>query len=138
MLTHGDQLCTEDVDHQAYRTIAYTNQWKRNMLERPLSERMALVREYRRISREGKTRKTHRIMDVTQGAVEDLMRQFQARRVIHGHTHRPAVHRFGLDGDLAERFVLAQWENTGSVLSWTTAGYTVETVGESTAPGRGA
>jgi len=136
VLTHGDQLCTDDVDHQTYRAVAYTDRWKRQLLEKPLSERIALVQEYRRISSAGKTHKSEQIMDVTQAAVNDLMRQFQARRVIHGHTHRPAVHRFELDGDPAERFVLAQWDAAGSVLSWTASGYRVETVGDSVRSGK--
>jgi UDP-2,3-diacylglucosamine hydrolase len=56
-------------------------------------------------------------MDVNPAAVAAAMREHGVRRLIHGHTHRPATHRFGLDGRGAERIVLGDWYEQSSVLS---------------------
>ena len=62
--------------------------------------------------------KAAEIMDVNQAAVESAMRAHSVRRLIHGHTHRPATHRFDLDGTSAERIVLGDWYEQSSVLTW--------------------
>jgi len=62
--------------------------------------------------------KAAEIMDVNQGAVESVMRTHDVRRLIHGHTHRPATHRFDLGGQAAERIVLGDWYEQSSVLTW--------------------
>lgn len=128
LLTHGDRLCTHDAHYQRQRAITRTPQWREQILTRPLAERIALSHRYRRLSAEHKRREPQESLDVTQGAVEACMRQHHVHRLIHGHTHRPGVHRFALDGRIAERFVLAEWRHTGAVLCWTSRGYRVELI----------
>jgi UDP-2,3-diacylglucosamine hydrolase len=65
-------------------------------------------------------------MDVNQQTVEATMRRFGVRRLLHGHTHRPDVHRFPLDGESAVRIVLGDWYTQGSVVRWDADGFTLE------------
>ena len=67
-------------------------------------------------------------MDVNDDAVRDAMRRAGVRRLIHGHTHRPAIHEFTLDGEDAERIVLGDWYSQGSVLTCSTAGCRLDTI----------
>ena len=128
LLVHGDSLCTDDRAHQTYRAQAYSSEWKRAMLAKPLEERLAIARQYRQASMAGNQLKSDSIMDVNQDTVVQVMRERKVHRLIHGHTHRPAVHDFEIDGQPAQRIVLAQWENQGSVLCWDHDGYHLETV----------
>jgi UDP-2,3-diacylglucosamine hydrolase len=63
------------------------------------------------------------IMDVTDEAVAAAMSKFRVRHLIHGHTHRPAVHEFSLDDEPATRIVLGDWYEQDSVLAWNETGY---------------
>lgn len=68
-------------------------------------------------------------MDVNQQTIAQLMSKYQARRLIHGHTHRPAVHDLQVQGKTAQRFVLAEWKkDSASLLSWSESGYKVESI----------
>jgi UDP-2,3-diacylglucosamine hydrolase len=116
LLMHGDVLCTDDVAYQAVRQQVRTPQWQAQILSMPLDARRAFAAKAREDSRAhtGSTMET--IMDVNTDAVADAMRKAGVTRLIHGHTHRPAVHRFELDGQTAERIVLGDWYEHGSVL----------------------
>lgn len=67
-------------------------------------------------------------MDVNQQTVDFVMRKYRVHRLIHGHTHRPAEHQFEVNGTMAQRFVLAQWEQEGRVLVFSRRGYQIEPV----------
>lgn len=127
LLMHGDSLCTDDEAHQTYRAQAYSPAWKRAMLSKSLAERIAIAKQYRAASMAGNQLKSESIMDVNQAAVVEEMRRRGVTRLIHGHTHRPAVHEFEIDGRPAQRFVLAQWDGQGSALVWRHDGYRIET-----------
>jgi UDP-2,3-diacylglucosamine hydrolase len=116
LLMHGDQLCTDDVGYQAFRRMARDRGWQRDMLARPLAERRALARQARDRSAIENAMKAEAIMDVNADAVTTAMRGKDVSRMIHGHTHRPAVHLFKLDGETATRIVLGDWYDQGSVL----------------------
>lgn len=127
LLMHGDLLCTDDIAYQEFRTKSHTEEWKQMMLSKPLFLRLIISRWYRFRSHFHKRRKTLEIMDVNQNAVIDAMGKYNALRLIHGHTHRPAVHDFELEGKTAQRFVLANWvKESGSVLCWNADGYKIE------------
>ena len=129
LLMHGDLLCTDDVAYQAFRNKSHTPEWKHKMLSKPLIIRMLIARWFRLRSQFHKRKKTVEIMDVNQQAVLDTLRHNKAIRLIHGHTHRPAVHDFELDGQTAQRFVLENWKpNSASFLCWNNDGYTIESV----------
>jgi UDP-2,3-diacylglucosamine hydrolase len=129
LLMHGDVLCTDDVAYQAVRQQVRTPQWQAQILAMPLEARRAFAAKAREDSRAhtGSTMET--IMDVNVDAVADAMRQAGVTRLIHGHTHRPAVHRFQLDGQTAERIVLGDWYEHGSVLKVDEHGVTLHGLG---------
>jgi len=124
LLLHGDTLCTDDVEYQKFRAMVRNPDWQAAMLARTPEERLALAREYREMSQTETGGKEESIMDVNPQAVESLMREQGIYQMIHGHTHRPAIHNFEVDGHPARRIVLADWYRRGSLLSCTPGGCT--------------
>jgi UDP-2,3-diacylglucosamine hydrolase len=116
LLMHGDTLCTDDVAYQTVRRQVRTPEWKANILAMPLEARRAFAAKARADSRAHTGSTTESIMDVNAGAVAQAMRSAGVTRLIHGHTHRPAIHQFPLDGQDAQRIVLGDWYEQGSVL----------------------
>ena len=122
LLMHGDVLCTDDIAYQTVRKQVRTPEWMAQVLSMPLAARRAFAAKAREDSRAhtGSTMET--IMDVNADAVAETMRKAGVTRLIHGHTHRPAIHCFDLDGQPAERIVLGDWYEHGSVLRVTPEG----------------
>lgn len=118
LLSHGDALCIDDVKYQEVRTVTRNPGWQAMMLKKPLAERQAIARQARADSLAHGGSLDPQISDVNQGAVEQLLRGHSVRTLLHGHTHRPAVHRFLLDGAPATRIVLGDWYEQGSVVRW--------------------
>ena len=118
LLMHGDTLCTDDVEYQKFRGLVRNPAWQQQFLAKPLAERRAFAAQARGESRKQTAMKAAEIMDVNQSAVESVMRTHGVHRLIHGHTHRPATHRFDLGGQTAERIVLGDWYEQSSVLTW--------------------
>jgi UDP-2,3-diacylglucosamine hydrolase len=116
LLMHGDMLCTDDVAYLKFRLMVRNPDWVKMFLEKTIPERIAIVREYREISKAATAEKKPEIMDVNQNAVAATLREHGVRHLIHGHTHRPAQHRFDLDGAPVRRTVLGDWYDQGSVL----------------------
>ncbi|WNL44790.1 UDP-2,3-diacylglucosamine diphosphatase [Dyella sp. BiH032] len=116
LLMHGDLLCTDDVAYQTVRRQVRTPEWKNQILAMPLDARRAFAAKAREDSRAHTGATMETIMDVNADAVATAMRQAGVTRLVHGHTHRPAIHRFDLDGQPAERIVLGDWYEQGSVL----------------------
>lgn len=116
LLMHGDVLCTDDIAYQAVRRQVRQPQWQAQILGMPLDARRAFAAKAREDSRAhtGSTEET--IMDVNADAVAEAMRNAGVTRLIHGHTHRPAIHHFDLDGQSVERIVLGDWYEQGSLL----------------------
>lgn len=110
LLAHGDAWCTLDVAYQQFRLMIRQPDFQRDFLARPVPERIAVARSARQQSETEKAVKAMDIMDVTPAAVASALRTAGVRRVIHGHTHRPAAHVFDLDGVPAERWVLPDWD----------------------------
>lgn len=109
LLMHGDQLCTRDLAYQAFRRQAREAEWQRQLLSQPLAARRALAAKARADSRAHTAGTAADIMDVDPDALRAALAAHGVRRLIHGHTHRPAIHRFAtVDGD-AERIVLPDW-----------------------------
>jgi UDP-2,3-diacylglucosamine hydrolase len=125
LLMHGDALCTDDVAYQTVRRNVRTPEWKAQVLAMPLEARRAFAAKAREDSR-AHTGTTHEtIMDVNTDAVAEAMRTAGVSRLIHGHTHRPAIHSFDLDGQAAERIVLGDWYEQGSVLQIAATGHSL-------------
>ncbi len=127
LLTHGDLLCTDDLPYQAFRAKSHTAEWQQSVLSKPLFLRLLAARWYRIRSYFHKRKKSQDIMDVNQDTVLNVMQRHRCLRLIHGHTHRPAIHSFKINGQPAQRFVLAAWsKNTGEALCWNRDGYRIE------------
>lgn len=116
LLSHGDVFCTDDAAYQTFRAQVRDRVWQEDFLARPLAERHALARELRERSERAKAGKKPEIMDVNAAAVDRAFRAWGVDRLIHGHTHRPARHDHVVDGRPRERWVLADWYDTGSYL----------------------
>ncbi|MCY4166631.1 MAG: UDP-2,3-diacylglucosamine diphosphatase [Gammaproteobacteria bacterium] len=116
LLMHGDSLCTDDHDYQQFRAMVRDPKWQAQFLALPLAARRALAAQARDASRLSTSGKPMEIMDVNASAVAEAMRFYGVRRLIHGHTHRPAVHEFELDGAPAVRTVLGDWFRRGWAL----------------------
>jgi UDP-2,3-diacylglucosamine hydrolase len=116
LLMHGDVLCTDDVAYQTVRRQVRTPQWQAQILSMPLDARRAFAGNARAQSRLHTGASMESIMDVNADAVAGALRDAGVSRLIHGHTHRPAVHDLTLDGQSAQRIVLGDWYEHGSVL----------------------
>ena len=109
LLMHGDLLCSDDLAYQQFRRQVRQPGFVQRLLALSLEERRAEARRYRAQSQEANSLKPEAIMDVNPETVTSYLREYGARRLIHGHTHRPAEHRFTLDGEAARRYVLGEW-----------------------------
>ncbi|WP_409267660.1 UDP-2,3-diacylglucosamine diphosphatase [Massilia sp. BHUDP2] len=105
-LVHGDAQCTADLKYMAFRAQVRDRAWQQQFLGMPLAQRKAIIAGLREGSREAQAGKSYEIMDVTPSSVEALFDAADATVIIHGHTHRPAMHESG--GRL--RYVLPDWE----------------------------
>jgi UDP-2,3-diacylglucosamine hydrolase len=116
LLMHGDQLCTDDAEYMKFRDMVRDTAWQSALLARSLEERREIARDMRRVSREQTSGKPEAITDVNAQAVIDVMARHDVRRLIHGHTHRPGFHDLVINGDPAQRIVLGDWYEQGSLL----------------------
>ncbi len=116
LLTHGDALCTDDIEYQTFRKQVRDIKYQQAFLAKPLAERIALVEKMRTESTQKKQIKSMEIMDATEVAVFDLLRQHHYPQLIHGHTHRPAKHEHVVDGKKCVRWVLKDWGESGGYL----------------------
>ena len=120
LLTHGDELCTDDVEYQKFRAQVRDNRWQEAFLAQPLAARKSQIEALRKRSESEKSYKSEAIMDVNAEAVIQLVRRFDhPDLLIHGHTHRPGVHEILDGGRRTVRHVLADWYETGSYLRLT-------------------
>lgn len=116
LLMHGDTLCTDDTAYQAFRAQVRDPAWLANMLAQPLAVRREFARQARAGSRKHTAGAGEAIMDVNEDAVAETFREHGVDLIIHGHTHRPAVHVHEVDGRPCTRIVLGDWYAQGTVL----------------------
>jgi UDP-2,3-diacylglucosamine hydrolase len=116
LLAHGDTLCTDDHDYQAWRRVARSAEWQREFRAKPREERLALILGLREKSKAVIEAKPADIMDVNDSAVAEALRSHGVQRLIHGHTHRPGRHELEVDGQRCERWVLPDWYGRGGYL----------------------
>jgi UDP-2,3-diacylglucosamine hydrolase len=129
LLSHGDELCTDDRAYMQFRRKVRSSEWAASFLAKPLAERTREIEALRAQSEAEKRAKPAEIMDVNKAAVEDLLRSNGYPTLIHGHTHRPARHEHRVDGHLCQRWVLADWYERGSVLVSDKRGLRLENLG---------
>ena len=116
ILLHGDTLCTDDVKYLAFRAKVRDAAFQRQFLSQSLEARKQIIAGLRAENAGEKQLKSEAIMDVAPATVEAVLREHGYPRMIHGHTHRPALHHHTVDGKRCERWVLADWYNSGSYL----------------------
>jgi UDP-2,3-diacylglucosamine hydrolase len=117
LVTHGDELCTDDVEYQAYRRRIRSPRSVARLLAMPPLARRGIAWWLRRRSRNATALKPESITAVAATAVADAFRAHDVRRMVHGHTHRPARHHVEVDGVARERIVLADWHDRGHVVA---------------------
>ncbi len=123
LVMHGDTLCTRDVEYQKFRKMTRNFFVQKLFLSMSLEKRAQKAANIRHESKKDTALKSDQIMDVTQQAVEEVMDKHAVRHLIHGHTHRPAIHDFTLNDREATRIVLGDWYQQDSMLIWDEAGY---------------
>lgn len=128
LLTHGDLLCTGDAAYQELRTTVRDPDFRERVLTLPVETRQLLANAARAGSKAHTRATAATIMDVTPSAVVAAFEASGTRKMIHGHTHRPAEHRHSTRHGDAERIVLAAWDDAGEYLEVTEDGWRRQTV----------
>jgi UDP-2,3-diacylglucosamine hydrolase len=126
LLMHGDTLCTDDHSYQRLRRIVRNPLVQWTLRAMTLSQRQHLASRMRAGSKahiEAADRASPLIMDVNNEAVAQAFRRHRVDCLIHGHTHRPAIHTLTVDGQEKTRIVLGDWYEQGSVLRWDERGF---------------
>lgn len=116
LLMHGDTLCSGDQAYITFRAQVRSSAWQKDFLAQPLAQRKAAILDLRRRSESDKQQKAAAIMDAHPLTIAETLRAHGYPRLIHGHTHRPARHIHEVDGHVCERWVLADWGETGGFL----------------------
>jgi UDP-2,3-diacylglucosamine hydrolase len=119
LLLHGDTLCTDDHEYQAFRRQVRDPKWQAGALAQPLEARVAIAKGMRVKSQSAKDVKTDEIMDVTPATVDKAFADSGCKLMIHGHTHRPARHVHRVNGTDCVRWVLADWYGPANYLEAT-------------------
>jgi len=121
LLTHGDLLCTDDAAYQAFRAQTRDPAWQSRFLSQPLQARLAFAAQARAASqaRQGELKQAgtmETITDVAAHTVQEMFTRYGVDTMIHGHTHRPAIHELAVGDRDCRRIVLGDWYTQGSVL----------------------
>lgn len=121
LLLHGDILCTDDIRYQELRAMLRNPAWQNDFLSKPLIERKQMALALRQQSKEETQSKASNIMDVNEQAVMQTFIDNNVSLMIHGHTHRPAIHDININSKSVKRIVLGDWYSQGSVLEFNDA-----------------
>ena len=122
MLTHGDELCTDDKEYQAFRSVVRNPLWQKDFLNFPISKREKIAGEAKDASKDSKENKAMEIMDVNTDAVLKAFNDHPVEIMIHGHTHRPNIHEISNEERKLTRYVLGDWsKNSAIILKWNEA-----------------
>ena len=115
LLMHGDSLCIDDIQYMQFRTLARTQQWIDTQLTKPVTERIQIAAHLRQASAEKNKYADENILDVNETETIKIMQKHNIEQLIHGHTHRPAVHT--MKGRY-KRYVLGDWHKQGWYLEY--------------------
>lgn len=118
ILTHADELCTDDIQYQKIRLQLRSPQWQQWFLSQTIPERIEFAKQARIKSQQHTQSSDSEIMDVNSQAVDDLFKQFQTPYMIHGHTHRPAFHQLLINNIQHHRMVLGDWHYQTSYIEY--------------------
>jgi UDP-2,3-diacylglucosamine hydrolase len=122
LVMHGDALCTDDRGYQRLRATVRDADWQRRFLMLSIDQRRTLAGAARSGSRAHTAAMTNTITDVNADSVAAALRGSDTAILLHGHTHRPAIHALEVDGKARTRIVLGDWYDHGSVLRWNSDG----------------
>tara|TARA_Y100001970_G_scaffold144546_1_gene177530 strand:+ start:53 stop:769 length:717 start_codon:yes stop_codon:yes gene_type:complete len=115
MIAHGDTFCIDDVEYQEMKRKIRSDSWKKDFLAKSISERVDFANDLRTKSAKRNSNKPENIMDVNDNYVLEVIQREKIDILIHGHTHRPAVHKLS---NGSTRAVLGSWEDSGSVIEY--------------------
>ncbi|ALG67971.1 UDP-2,3-diacylglucosamine diphosphatase [Beggiatoa leptomitoformis] len=129
LLMHGDTLCTADLAYQTFRQQVRQSLWQKTFLAYPLAQRRVIAQQARSQSQAHQQQLTEMIMDVTPDEVVAVVEKMGVQHLIHGHTHRPALHQFNANQQTAYRYVVGDWQATQAIIlactpmAWTLENY---------------
>jgi UDP-2,3-diacylglucosamine hydrolase len=112
LIMHGDQLCTDDVEYQNFRSMVRSKPWQQQFLAKPINERLSIAEHLRSTSKKMTKEKSNAITDVNQHAVIDALNNSEVELLIHGHTHRPQIHCIEQTNTASTRIVLGDWDTS--------------------------
>ncbi|MEA3150884.1 MAG: UDP-2,3-diacylglucosamine hydrolase [Gammaproteobacteria bacterium] len=118
LVMHGDALCTDDKAYQRLRATVRDPGWQRQFLQLSIAGRRALAGAARAGSQAHTAAMQHAITDVNRTSVATALAAAAVATLLHGHTHRPAIHPLTVDGRACTRIVLGDWHTQGSLLRW--------------------
>ena len=113
LVLHGDDLCLDDVEYIKFRNTVRQKSWQHEFLGKTLTERRSFANQARQQSQNATATKQNAIMDVNKASVEQRLHETGQKLMIHGHTHRPKIHKLELDQNKAQRVVLGDWDSNG-------------------------
>ena len=119
VIMHGDTLCTRDIGYQKFRKKSRSWWWQTIVKSLPLFVRKKIASDYRKKSAAATATKSQDIMDVTPDEVVKCLENYHSQLLIHGHTHRPAIHELNANTEDAKRIVLGDWYEQGAWLKVT-------------------
>ncbi len=122
LISHGDIFCTDDIDYQSSRKLTRDPNWQKIILGKSLEERKAFAYEARKKSSIHTQKTNEALMDVNQSEINKAFKKYGLNKIIHGHTHKPAIHNSIINGEPYKRIVLGDWYEQGSVLKWSQSG----------------
>jgi len=122
LVMHGDALCTDDRAYQRLRATVRNPGWQRQFLALSVAARRSLAGAARVGSQAHTAALEYAIADVNQAGVTAVLRAAGTATMLHGHTHRPAIHPLSVDGRACTRIVLGDWHERGSLLRWDRSG----------------
>jgi UDP-2,3-diacylglucosamine hydrolase len=128
LVMHGDALCTDDRAYQRLRATVRDAEWQRRFLKLSIDQRRALAGAARAGSQAHMAALEYTVADVNSDSVASALRAAGVSTLLHGHTHRPAIHPISVDGRACTRIVLGDWYTQGSVLRWDAGGPQLESL----------
>ena len=123
LVMHGDALCTDDRSYQRLRATVRDPDWQRRFLALSVQQRRTLAQAARQGSQAHMAGLSDTIVDVNPASVASALQGGGTDLLLHGHTHRPAVHDLQVDGRNCKRVVLGAWYDQGSVVRWDRSGF---------------
>tara|TARA_A100000164_G_C21611799_1_gene632465 strand:- start:358 stop:747 length:390 start_codon:yes stop_codon:yes gene_type:complete len=123
---HGDTLCIDDKSYQEFRTMVRSDKWQKEMLKKPLKKRLELAKTLRERSLAATDVKDEIIMDVNQKEVVNIFKSNDIDLIIHGHTHRPNIHKLSVNNKDVTRIVLGDWYTKSFILKIENSNITIE------------